>query len=242
MTSLNIHPLLGRPAEAVRPARIDVEEAAYREIVTAILEQRLRPGTKLGERWLAETFNISRARVRRILLRLVQDQVVTQHPHRGAFVASPTLAEARDLMQVRRALEAKVVTMASTSITSRDIRELAALIENEVAVRHQGDMATALSVGAEFHLKLAEIAGNQVLYDIVRDLVARSSLMIAQSQKTTCAICPADDHPGILKAIQVGETDRAVTVMDEHLRNVERTLWSHDDGAQGMVAGGRRNL
>ncbi len=223
-------------------SRVDVEEVAYQEVVTAILEQRLRPGTKLGERWLAETFSISRARVRRILLRLVQDQVVTQHPHRGAFVASPTLAEARDLMLVRRTLEEKVVTLATASITSRDIRELSDLIESEVTVRRQGDMATALSVGAEFHLRLAAIAGNQVLHDIVRDLVARSSLMIAQNRHITCPICPADDHPGILEEIRVGETTRAVIAMDEHLRNVERTLWSHDDAATTPAAGGKRAL
>jgi len=52
------------------------------------------------------------ARVRRILLRPIQDQVVTQYPHGGAIVSSPTLTEACDLMLARRALEGNVMALA----------------------------------------------------------------------------------------------------------------------------------
>ena len=106
----------------------------------------------------------------------------------------------------------------------------------EIAARNCGDGALTLRTACAFHLKLAEFAGNRVLYEIVRDLVSRSSLVIAQNREPNCPICPADDHPGILEAIRVGDVERAVAAMDEHLRNVERTLWRHDDGVGYMSA------
>ena len=239
MTSIDVNPLRIISTPADQQMHVDIEEAAYQEIPTAILEQRLLPGTKLGEQWLAEKFDISGARDRRFLLRLVQDHMVTQHPHRSAYVAEPTLAEARDLMQARRTLEKRIVAMVSVSITSRDIAELSALIEREIDARHRGDWASTLRAACDFHLKLAEFAGNRVLYDIVRDLVSQSSLVIARNREATCPVCPADDHPGILEAIRVGDVERVVAAMDEHLRNVERTLWRHDDGARRVTVGAK---
>lgn len=104
MTSIDINPLRITSTPDDQRTHVDIEEAAYQEILTAILEQRLLPGTKLAEQWLAEKFDISGARDRCILLRLVRDHMATQHPHRGAYVAEPTPAETRDLMQARRTL------------------------------------------------------------------------------------------------------------------------------------------
>ena len=237
MTSMRADPIQGSPKPADQGTTIDIDEIAYQQILMAIVEQRLLPGTKLGEQLLSEKFGISRARLRRVLLRLVQDHMVTQHPHRGAFVAQPTLAEARDLMQARRAVEEKIVKLVLASITSRDIAELGTLIDHESAARNRGDRAAALRVASEFHLKLGEFAGNRVLYDILRDLVSRSSLVIAQNRDQDCPICPVDDHPGILEAIRVGDVEKAVAAMDEHLRKIERALWHHGEGARHLSSG-----
>ena len=207
----------------------DIEERIYEEMLEAVLAQRLRPGMKLGEQWMAETYRISRARVRRVLLRLIQDQIVTQHPNRGAFVAQPSLAEAKDIIDTRRALEGRVIQRVAASLTSHDVRDLRALIAAEKKARQKGDRAIALKVGGEFHLKLAEFAGNRVTYGLLRDLVLRTSLAIAQTGTDRRDTCTADDHPKILRALRLGEHERAADLMDEHLRAVERSLWKQTD-------------
>src|SRR5215470_1431303 len=55
-----------------------------RQIVRAVEEHRLPPGTKLGEETLAELFGVSRARVRQALQHLSLLHIVTLHPNRGA--------------------------------------------------------------------------------------------------------------------------------------------------------------
>src|SRR5690606_30136875 len=78
-------------------------------IYNAIVEQRLQPGTKLTEERLAELFEVSRTQVRGVLQRLAVEQLVTLVPNRGAFVATPTAEDARDVLAVRRILEPSCV-------------------------------------------------------------------------------------------------------------------------------------
>src|SRR5918994_3045368 len=85
------------------------EDSIYERILAAIFEHRLPPGTKLGEDRLASIFGVSRARIRRVLPRLAHESVVTLEPNRGAFVAKPTIAEARDVFQARRLIEPGIV-------------------------------------------------------------------------------------------------------------------------------------
>ena len=69
-----------------------IDHVVYDGIHRAILEQRLPPGTKLGEESLSSLFDVSRARVRRILLRLAHDKSVKLRPNRGAYVAQSCCA------------------------------------------------------------------------------------------------------------------------------------------------------
>src|SRR6058998_2881578 len=86
-----------------------IDHLVYDRIHRAILEQRLPPGTKLGEESLSSLFAVSRARVRRILLRLAHDKSVELRPNRGAYVAQPSAQDAREVFTARRIVEAHTV-------------------------------------------------------------------------------------------------------------------------------------
>jgi DNA-binding GntR family transcriptional regulator len=75
-------------------------KAIYDRIWSAIAEHKLRPGTRLKEEQLSEIFGVSRARVRAALAALERDGLVTLVQNRGAFVAQPTIEEARDVLFV----------------------------------------------------------------------------------------------------------------------------------------------
>jgi DNA-binding GntR family transcriptional regulator len=79
-------------------------------ITTAIVERvRLMPGTKLAEQQIADIFKVSRTLVRQALNQLSRDHLVTLEPARGAFVAQPSVDEARQVFEVRKMLEAGMV-------------------------------------------------------------------------------------------------------------------------------------
>ena len=81
----------------------------YERVISAILDHKLPPGTKLVEDKLASAFGVSRTRIRPVLVRLANEQVVTLTPNRGATIAQPTEQEAREVFEVRRLIEPSLV-------------------------------------------------------------------------------------------------------------------------------------
>jgi DNA-binding GntR family transcriptional regulator len=90
---------------ASRRTRRATTDDIVRRVTAAITEHRLRPGTKLGEESLGEVFGVSRTKVREALFQLAKLKLVTMLPARGAFVAQPTVREAREVFGARRILE-----------------------------------------------------------------------------------------------------------------------------------------
>ena len=76
--------------------------AIYDKILDAIMAHQLPPGTKLAEERLAAIFSVSRTRVRETFARLAHEGIVTLIQNRGAFIASPTVEEAREILAVRK--------------------------------------------------------------------------------------------------------------------------------------------
>src|SRR3954447_19950765 len=83
-------------------SRIDT---IYQALFKAILAQELLPGTKLSEIAIGELFSVSRTIVRAALNRLHTESLVEFRQNRGAFVASTTPEEARQVFEARNAIE-----------------------------------------------------------------------------------------------------------------------------------------
>ena len=81
------------------------ENEIYERMVETILDHRLPPGTKLVEDRLATAFGVSRTRIRPVLVRLANEQIVTLIPNRGATVAEPSVPELKRLTQAMNTLE-----------------------------------------------------------------------------------------------------------------------------------------
>ena len=56
-------------------------------------------------------FGVSRTRIRPVLVRLANEQVVTLTPNRGAAIAQPTAQEAREVFEARRLIEPRLVEL-----------------------------------------------------------------------------------------------------------------------------------
>jgi DNA-binding GntR family transcriptional regulator len=201
------------------------EEAIYEKILGAIFDHRLPPGTKLGEDRLASIFGVSRARIRRVLPRLAHEGVVTLEPNRGAFVAKPTVAEARDVFQARRLIEPGIVqNLMRQDDLSATLAKLRRHVVAERRARAAGDARAMVRLSGEFHMLLADAAGNALLAKTMRELTSLTCLIIALYDRPAVPSCLGEEHGDIVDAIASGNRSRANDLMVHHLNHVEANL------------------
>ncbi|OCW59602.1 GntR family transcriptional regulator [Hoeflea olei] len=201
----------------------------YNRIWLSIAERKLKPGTRLKEEQLAEIFSVSRARVRAALTALEHDGLVTLVPHRGAFVSQPSIEEARDIFFSRRTIERSLLARLCQAADSEAIARLEAHVEEEQQARATGDTKATILLSGGFHLLIGELAGSPYLWDVLRDLVSRTSLIIAMYQTRKQAECGPDEHAEMVEAIKAGDSERAQLLMDHHLDHLEGQLDLDED-------------
>jgi DNA-binding GntR family transcriptional regulator len=205
------------------------ENDIYERMVETILDHRLPPGTKLIEDRLATAFGVSRTRIRPVLVRLANEQIVTLTPNRGATVAQPTQAEAREVFEVRRMIEPTLITCFIAQASADDIAVLSQCIAQEEEARLAGDMRRAIRLSGDFHLHIANAAQHQTLGRILRELVSRTSLILMtyradvqpQSQASRCG---CQEHRALLDAIRLRDAREAARLMQAHLAQLESQL------------------
>lgn len=232
------------PAAAPSPAPTSTlsDEEIYQRLIEAIVDQRLLPGTKLVEDKLGQAFGVSRTRIRQVLIRLAQEQVVTLQPNKGASVAEPTVAEAREVFEARAVVESVLVQRFVARAKPRDLKILADCIDAEEVARQSGDKTMALRLSGQFHLLLAETAAHQTFARFLHKLVSRTSLIlmsytpvdrlqVAGGKLPTRWVqaCRCEEHRGLLAALRSAtqgkaSVDQAVQLMAEHLAHIEASL------------------
>jgi DNA-binding GntR family transcriptional regulator len=193
-------------------------------LTKAIVEHRLHPGTKLAEQKLADHFGVSRTLIRQALFQLVQKRLIRMEPARGAFVATPSSDEARQVFAVRRMIEIEMTRSFVRNVTPTQIKALKDHVAEEKDAVSRGDVPGRTDLLGDFHVRMAELMGNQVLAQILGELISRCALITLMYQSTNAAEHSAEEHAEILKAIAAKDEDLAVKLMDEHLRNVEEGL------------------
>jgi DNA-binding GntR family transcriptional regulator len=207
--------------------RLDREktiEEIYERIYVSILEHRLHPGTKLGEERLADIFGVSRARIREVLARLAHEQIVELYPQRGAYVAKPSIEQARDVFEARRLIEPAVLRRLMDTLTPERVARLRHHLELESDARRRDDKRAVIRLSGEFHTLAAELAGNSALARSMRELCMLTCLTIFLYDAPTATSCRNDEHAQIVDAIAKRDRGRAEKLMLDHLDHIERSL------------------
>ena len=213
-------------AAAPVPEKGQSIESIAQDIATAIVEKRLPPGTWLREEALGRVYSVSRTKIRAALLTLSKDKLIEMIPDKGAFVSQPSVQEAREVFSVRRILESEVVRLFIAKARARDYQALEQHIRFErTALR---ETTTTGSVRekllGDFHVALAEAAGNRTLAELVRELVARCSLIAMLYHSSNDPHCSSDEHSEFLRICKRGDTGAAVASMLGHLQRIEAGL------------------
>jgi len=217
------------------PARTQPSvDTIHQRMLTAIVEHRLPPGTKLGEERLAKVFGVSRTQIRQVIERLSHDSIVTVQLNRGAFVSSPTVEEAREVFAARRLIEQDLIRQAVRRAGPADVRRLREHVQKESDARSANDKRAVIRLSGEFHQVIAEVAGNRFLAKTMRELEALTCLVIILYDAPNMPACPYHEHSDLVDLIEARDEERAAAFMVEHLRHVEASL-NFDGRSDGEI-------
>jgi DNA-binding GntR family transcriptional regulator len=202
---------------------LPAEARMYDDLILAVIDQRLRPGTRLNEVHFAKSYGLARPRVRRVLNRLAENSIVDFRLNLGAFIRRPSPEEARSVYQARRFLESGIVETIASRPAGRDLSRLRAFVSKESAA-YRNPKPGVHRLSSEFHVLLAEVADNQVVKEMLVGLIHRCCLIQALYMTQAGAPCLVHDHDELIQHLEAGNVRAALRVHHRHFDHIEASL------------------
>lgn len=208
---------------ATAPA-VAATERVYQAIYSAVVDQRLPPGTRLREEELAQAFAVSRTVVRQALHQLAQDGVITLRHNRGAQVPEPTRRDGEHVFDARRVVECEVVRRLAGKLSAAQLAQLRQLVTAEERATRSQNKQEAIRLSGRFHLELARMSGNPIFVRLLEELLPTTSLLMALYKAPGEPMCVAHSHRKLLAGLERDAGGAAATEMRRHLTEIERSL------------------
>lgn len=161
---------MGADFEMTMNEFLPLRDVVFNTLRKAILTGELKPGERLMEIHLANRLGVSRTPIREAIRKLELEGLVIMIPRRGAEVAQITEKSLKDVLEVRRALDALCTELACDRISDEEMKRLKqACDEFEDAVA-TGDVTTIAAADVAFHDIIIEATGNERLIQLINNL------------------------------------------------------------------------
>lgn len=201
----------------LKPRKSLAEEAAsaLREL---ILLEKLKPGTPIPERDLAEVLGISRTPLREALRLLEHEGLVDYSSTRRPYVANPSLQELADLIKVIGALEALAGELACASVREDEIHLIQSLADEMVAKSDVIEPLAFFQIDMEFHRRIVAASRNPPLIETHRQYNARLwRARFVSSRRATRRDLTLSQHERIASALRRRDTTAIALALRSHL-------------------------
>lgn len=214
----------GRASHQSGDAAQSVDMRVYAAMSRALLSGKLRPGTPLRERALAQALGCTRGAIRKVLARLGAEKKLILEHNRGAFVPNPSIEDMRGVYRARRIVEAGLVTALFEQPSPGQAAALREHVEAEERAFTEGRHEDAARLSGEFHLLLARMAGSAELLDYLQRLVSNTALYMALFDGAEHDRCAPHAHDRIVQALAGGSLPRAIAAAMKHLDELEQRV------------------
>lgn len=184
-----------------------------------ILDGVRPPGSKLVERELAAELGVSRVPVRDALRTLVAEGLVTPRPRTWAVVREFTAADVADLNEVRAAFELLTFQLAAQRHNRAGLERLRQVLQDEQAAARADDAIRARRAAADFHERVTDLAGNELLIELGQSLRSRMRWLLAQHDDLERV---ADEHERLYLAIANRDVELVGELVRGHLETWRR--------------------
>lgn len=208
--------------EALRAGRHPTPEAIADVLQTLILRGQLTGGQALRQDVVARWFEVSKIPVREALRQLTSEGLVTYVPRRGAMVATLRPEEARDILEIRSALEVKALALAMPNWTEARLDDLERGLsrsEGPISIDAWSDLNWS------FHEGLYGPSGRTRLVGMIKALNGRVDgyirLLVSRSDYRLQA---QREHRAILASARVRNLGALTALIEQHAMETAEQL------------------
>ncbi|MGH7071495.1 MAG: GntR family transcriptional regulator [Acetobacteraceae bacterium] len=191
----------------------------------AIMEGRLPAGERLIERRLCELLKVSRPLVREGLRQLEVEGWVHNTPYKGMLVASISTEEARELYEIRAALEGLAAQRCAERATAEQSDELSRIVDAMARAQTDRNLDEQVRQVERFYAVILAAAGNKMLSAYLasqRDRLAMlRTLSLSQPGRAFVSI---REKRRLVEAIKTRDGAAARAVSEEHLRKAAKAF------------------
>jgi DNA-binding GntR family transcriptional regulator len=199
---------LGQP----KTQKVGEVERVYAILRDWVITAKLPPGEFLSEADLAARCKTSRTPVREACTRLMQDKWLSRIRRKGFMVTPISVRDIVELYEYRKLLECFAAERVAESASREQVEELKTLLAPETDPA--SELAAILRTNERFHLRLAEIAGNQ---RVIGQLALTLSYVSRLDTLCTQTVPGWIGHGTILRAIESHQPAKSRQAMSNHI-------------------------
>ncbi len=216
---------MGADFEMTMNEFLPLRDVVFNTLRKAILTGELKPGERLMEIHLANRLGVSRTPIREAIRKLELEGLVIMIPRRGAEVAQITEKSLKDVLEVRRALDALCAELACERISEEEKGKLKQACDQFRHAAVTGDAATIAAADVAFHDIIVLATGNERLIQLINNLSEqmyryRFEYIKDESRHDNLV----QEHRMIYDSIIRGEKKKAAEAARLHIDNQEKSV------------------
>ncbi|WP_136162979.1 GntR family transcriptional regulator [Sphingomonas flavalba] len=183
----------------------------------------LPPGTRLAEVRLTRDLGVSRNTLREAFRLLSRDGLLRHEPHRGMFVAAPSMAAIIDIYRVRRLIEIPAVTQAWPRHDA--VARMRTAVDEATAARAAGDWRSVGSANMAFHAAIVALTDSPRLAAFYVRIAAELRLAFGLLDSAERLHAPyVEDNETIVRLLEQGDPAGAAARLTTYLDQSERVV------------------
>ena len=199
---------------------LPLRDVVFNTLRQAILRGELKPGERLLEIHLANKLGVSRTPIREAVRKLELENLVIMIPRKGAVVAEITEKSLRDVLEVRRALEALAVKLACKKITDEEIEELKTAAKGFEDALTTGDVTIFAEADVKFHDIIYYATDNQRLIALLYNLREQMyRYRVEYLKRTEVHEKLLSEHQYIIEMLEMRNQEEAIAAVCRHIDN-----------------------
>lgn len=216
---------MGNTFEVAMDEFLPLRDVVFNTLRKAILTGELKPGERLMEIHLANRLGVSRTPIREAIRKLELEGLVIMIPRRGAEVAQITEKSLKDVLEVRRALDALCVELACDRISADEEEQLREACDEFERATETKDATIIAKADVEFHDIIVQATGNQRLIQLINNLseqMYRYRFEYIKDENRHDNLI--SEHRMIYEGIVNRDKEQAAQAAKLHIDNQERSI------------------